>query len=174
LVTDLKSHDVAKLLITYRKECWLKKLIAQCSDNDRDEVARVIPMAVYDFYISKSNHYEACRIALSVGEYVAADVCTVAFLNDAKKVDNLDSIVRMADMWNEDFRHQCSLSPRNTSVLLKKLFQSPKLLPADLKLACTSVLGKQIVLLAVDRASLDRTILVHLSCFCYLVSGRIF
>jgi len=163
LVTDLKSHYVAKLLITYRKECWLKKLIAQCSDNDRDEVARVIPMAVYDFYISKSNHYEACRIALSAGEYVAADVSTVAFLNDAKKVDNLDSIVRMADMWNEDFRHQCSLSPRNTSVLLKKLFQSPKLLPADLKLACTSVLGKQIVLLAVDRASLDRTILVQFS-----------
>ncbi len=163
LVTDLKSHDVAKLLITYREECWLKKLIAQCSDNDRDEVARVIPMAVYDFYISKSNHYEACRIALSAGEYVAADVSTVAFLNHAKKVDNLDSIVRMADMWNEDFGHQCSLSPRNTSVLLKKLFQSPKLLPADLKLACTSVLGKQIVLLAVDRASLDRTILVHFS-----------
>ena len=162
LVTDLKSHDVAKLLIKYRKECWLKKLIAECSDNDRDELTCVIPMAVYDYYISKSNHYEACRIALSAGEYEAADVSTVAFLNHAKKVDNLDSIVRMADMWNEDYG-QCSLSPRQTSVLLKKLFQSPMLLPADLKLACTSVLGKQIVLLAADRSRLDRSILLQFS-----------
>jgi hypothetical protein len=162
LVSDLKSPDVAKLLMKYRAEGWLQKLVAECSDSDRFDISGIMPMVVFDFHIGKKNYHEACRIALSAGQYSSADMATEELMKHVKKTNDLDSIVAMADMWNKDYKSR-TLSSRSTSVLLKNLFYSPKLLPADVKVACMNVLGKQVVQLAVDRASLDSTILLQFS-----------
>jgi hypothetical protein len=166
LISDLKSHDVCKLLIEYRQEGWLKKLIADCSKDDREAIARSMPAAVIDFHFEERDFHQACRVALGANEYQYADTATVAVLEQAKREFNPNNIVQMVDIWKDhhgptEISHV--LPPRSPSVLLSQLFHSPKQVPSSLRSECASVLGKEIVMLAVDRSNLDRTVLLDFS-----------
>ena len=65
------------------------------------------------------------------------------------------------ELWKEDGPTEPSkvLTRRGASRLLCELFQSPRQVHSSMKPECSSFLGKDVVILAVDRLELDRTVL---------------
>lgn len=158
-VSDLKDHDVCQLIMKYRHEQWLKNIVADCSPHDRQAITSVMPMVVFDFHMAQEQYLDACRVALSARDFKLAETPVGKVLATTKEDFQAEVIVSMAELWKEAASDPgLGVLPRTShAVLLGQLFSAPKQLSSSTKALCTSVLGKEVVLLAVDRANLERT-----------------
>lgn len=48
-VNDLKDGAFVRILMAYRQKNWLKQLVAQCTESDRETIVGVMPLVVVDF-----------------------------------------------------------------------------------------------------------------------------
>lgn len=172
VIGDLKDEEVSELLQKYHQEAWLKQLVAECTDSDREAIAASMPVAVIDFYTGKKAFHEACEVALRVRKYDHADSATSVVLENYKKgLLDASGILRVVDLWNTYGPADLSkvLHPSSKSCLLFLIFRSPTAMSSSMKLECTKVLGRDIVLLAVNQSKVDRTILLDFDALTFKV-----
>ena len=162
-VCDLTDPSVAKLLQTYRAEDWMKQLVARSSDQDRDTIASSIPSVVFDYHFERHNFHAACGVAVSACLYDDIDKATLAFMEVTRIEWVPDNVVRYVKVLEQISESSSPSAFQSPSVLLKRLFQSPKQLPRLLRNQCNDKFGRNVVILAVDRSGLERTALLDFS-----------
>ena len=162
-VTDLKDRAVCSLLHEYRGTDWLKQLVADCTESDREDLELTVPDVVADFHFDQSSYHEACRVSLSSRLLEYADKSTTAFLAEAKLPHHSEGVLKLAHLWHELGPVAGVLPIENSSMLFSELFRSPRKLQSGLKTKCLEVLGQDLILLAVDSCKLDRVTLLEFS-----------
>lgn len=163
LVGDLSDPSVNEVLVTYRHADWLKKLVAGASDTDQDSIAVAMPLVVFDYHFERKHFHEACMVAVSARLIDLMDKTTTEFLKVMKTEWNPDSIQSYYDIVKNISNLKLSSPAASPSVLFSQLFESPQQVQRDLRTKCVDWFEKDIVMLAVDRSGLDRTILLDFS-----------
>jgi tetratricopeptide (TPR) repeat protein len=162
-VEALKDQNICKLLLNYRQSDWLVKLVAECSEEDRESIAGTMPLVIIDYHLARSQYFEACKVALQAREYKYADSSTIGLLEEAKKRSfDPEAVVRIADLWATVGSNRV-LPGANVSLLLCKLLHTPKSLSSLEKEECLRLLGTDIILLACRRNNLGVEFLLGFS-----------
>jgi hypothetical protein len=162
-VDALKDQNICKLLLKYRQSDWLVKLVAECSEEDRESITGTMPLVIVDYHLAQSQYFEACKVALQAREFKYADSSTIALLEDAKKRSfDAEAVIRIGDLWATVDTNRV-LPGANVSLLLCKLLRTPKSLTLLQKEECLRLLGKDIILLACRRNNLGVEFLLGFS-----------
>jgi tetratricopeptide (TPR) repeat protein len=150
-VDALKDQNVCKFLVHHRQAGWLVQLVAESSEEDREFIGESMPLVIIDYHRARSQHFEACKVALKAREYKLADSSTIALLDETKKKSTFDpeAVIRVANLWANVESNRVL-----TSLLLYKLLHAPKSLSSMQKEECLRLLGKDIILLAYRRNNL--------------------
>jgi tetratricopeptide (TPR) repeat protein len=159
LVDDLKDGVCADLFLPHRSHSRLKEIVARASDFDRTEMENFLPVFVGDFNHDAGVYDEAARIYLEARDTVSAMASTEASLKSAQKGRAAEILVKIVDHWQKS-----SLLPTGDHLtLLLELFKSPSKAASSRAEDCLRHLGRNIIILSVDRAKVDRTCLYDFS-----------
>jgi tetratricopeptide (TPR) repeat protein len=160
IVDDLKDGVCADLFLPHRNQSRLKEIVARASDSDRSEMENLLPVVVGDFHHDAGFYDEAVRIYLEARDKVSAMASTEASLISVQKGRATETLAKIVDYW----RQKSSLSPTDDRLtLLLELFQSPSKAASSRAEDCMRYLGRNVIILSVDRAEVDRTCLYDFS-----------
>lgn len=165
-VDDLKEAHLADILMIYRENEDMVRLVAEAADVDRADMEDSIPAIVGDFHKSLGATVEAIRLFIKAQDFMQAEELTRATLASVKR-SGLGQTVLTAclDQWTKSSKKP---TDRNLALLLD-MFRSPVKTAQTRGEECTRLFGRTVVVECVDHNNLNRSDLYHFSSRDFLV-----
>jgi hypothetical protein len=143
---DLKDRSVSNEFLAKRGDVKLIEMIRNCTEQDRVSIKLTLPALMGDFYLECHNIPEAVTLFLNGKDEKMAVQATDIALEEAKA--GRGDLLGVVECWRRHGEERKTLSNSKVALLLS-VFKSPREAASKQAAKCITLLGRQVIKLAV-------------------------
>lgn len=152
-VRDLSDPEISTLFVSYKDHPNVKSLIETCSEDDRQNISKVLPEPVAAYYASAQNYPLAAELYIQAKKINMAIEFTKSAVKAAKTDDA--QVFEITQVWSTHTRLTESMSHESYVTLLLRLYEAPLSVADESGRKCLHAFGRKVIIFAAKRADVD-------------------